>query len=58
MKIPRNIPCPCKSGKKFKRCHGAILEAAKRADRQKELKESREFWANMFEKYKTDTDHE
>jgi preprotein translocase subunit SecA len=25
-KIGRNDPCPCGSGKKFKRCHGAILE--------------------------------
>jgi len=22
-KTPRNAPCPCGSGKKFKRCHGA-----------------------------------
>jgi SEC-C motif len=21
-KVPRNAPCPCKSGKKYKRCHG------------------------------------
>jgi preprotein translocase subunit SecA len=20
--VPRNAPCPCGSGKKFKRCHG------------------------------------
>lgn len=26
-KVGRNEPCPCKSGKKFKRCHG-VLEAA------------------------------
>jgi preprotein translocase subunit SecA len=25
-KIGRNDPCPCGSGKKFKHCHGAILE--------------------------------
>jgi preprotein translocase subunit SecA len=25
-KIGRNDPCPCGSGKKFKRCHGAALE--------------------------------
>jgi preprotein translocase subunit SecA len=25
-KIGRNDPCPCGSGKKFKKCHGAILE--------------------------------
>jgi preprotein translocase subunit SecA len=23
-KVPRNAPCPCNSGKKFKQCHGAI----------------------------------
>jgi hypothetical protein len=23
--IPRNAPCPCGSGRKFKKCHGAIL---------------------------------
>jgi preprotein translocase subunit SecA len=22
-KIPRNAPCPCGSGKKYKKCHGA-----------------------------------
>ena len=22
-KIPRNSPCPCGSGKKYKHCHGA-----------------------------------
>jgi preprotein translocase subunit SecA len=25
-KVGRNDPCPCGSGKKFKKCHGAILE--------------------------------
>jgi preprotein translocase subunit SecA len=25
-KIGRNDPCPCGSGKKFKKCHGAALE--------------------------------
>ncbi|WP_422386884.1 SEC-C metal-binding domain-containing protein [Candidatus Pantoea edessiphila] len=24
-KIRRNDPCPCNSGKKYKRCHGALL---------------------------------
>ena len=24
-KTPRNAPCPCGSGKKFKMCHGATL---------------------------------
>ena len=23
-KVPRNSPCPCGSGKKFKQCHGRI----------------------------------
>jgi len=23
-KIPRNAPCPCGSGKKFKYCHGKV----------------------------------
>lgn len=26
VKIGRNEPCPCKSGKKYKRCHGAMEE--------------------------------
>ena len=25
-KIGRNDPCPCRSGQKFKKCHGAALE--------------------------------
>jgi preprotein translocase subunit SecA len=25
-KIGRNDPCPCGSGQKFKKCHGAVLE--------------------------------
>ena len=24
-KIPRNAPCPCGSGKKYKKCHGAAI---------------------------------
>ncbi len=24
-KTPRNAPCPCGSGKKYKQCHGALL---------------------------------
>jgi preprotein translocase subunit SecA len=31
-KIGRNDPCPCGSGKKFKKCHGAILEEEGAAD--------------------------
>jgi preprotein translocase subunit SecA len=23
-KVPRNAPCPCGSGRKFKQCHGRI----------------------------------
>ena len=23
-KVPRNAPCPCGSGKKFKHCHGKV----------------------------------
>src|SRR5690349_4969285 len=26
-RIGRNDPCPCDSGKKYKRCHGAVTEA-------------------------------
>jgi preprotein translocase subunit SecA len=26
-KVPRNAPCPCGSGKKFKKCHGANVPA-------------------------------
>jgi hypothetical protein len=28
-KANRNDPCPCKSGKKYKKCHGANLSMAK-----------------------------
>jgi len=31
-RIGRNDPCPCGSGKKFKKCHGAILEEEGAAD--------------------------
>jgi preprotein translocase subunit SecA len=24
-KTPRNAPCPCGSGKKYKKCHGAVV---------------------------------
>jgi preprotein translocase subunit SecA len=23
-KVPRNAPCPCGSGRKYKKCHGAV----------------------------------
>jgi len=26
-KVPRNAPCPCGSGKKYKKCHGAVATA-------------------------------
>jgi hypothetical protein len=26
-KLGRNDPCPCGSGKKFKKCHGAVAAA-------------------------------
>jgi preprotein translocase subunit SecA len=25
--IPRNAPCPCGSGRKFKHCHGRVVVA-------------------------------
>jgi preprotein translocase subunit SecA len=31
-RIGRNDPCPCGSGKKFKKCHGALLEEEGAAD--------------------------
>ncbi|HCK94009.1 MAG TPA: preprotein translocase subunit SecA [Gammaproteobacteria bacterium] len=27
VKVSRNDPCPCGSGKKFKRCHGSVVQA-------------------------------
>ena len=27
-KVPRNAPCPCGSGKKYKHCHGAVVASA------------------------------
>jgi preprotein translocase subunit SecA len=26
-KVPRNAPCPCGSGRKYKKCHGAAVPA-------------------------------
>jgi preprotein translocase subunit SecA len=26
-KVPRNAPCPCGSGRKYKKCHGAAVSA-------------------------------
>jgi preprotein translocase subunit SecA len=31
-KIGRNDPCPCGSGQKFKKCHGAALEDENASD--------------------------
>ena len=33
-KVGRNDPCPCGSGKKFKKCHGALLEEEEDGDDQ------------------------
>ena len=30
-KTPRNDPCPCGSGKKFKKCHGALSAEARQS---------------------------
>jgi preprotein translocase subunit SecA len=27
-KVPRNAPCPCGSGRKYKKCHGASVTAS------------------------------
>jgi preprotein translocase subunit SecA len=27
-KVPRNAPCPCGSGKKYKKCHGSVTTVA------------------------------
>jgi preprotein translocase subunit SecA len=35
-RIGRNDPCPCGSGQKFKKCHGAILEEEGAADDEPE----------------------
>ena len=31
-KTPRNAPCPCGSGKKYKKCHGAVVQAPATCD--------------------------
>jgi hypothetical protein len=38
-RIPRNDPCPCGSGKKFKKCHLAWAEEENRRAREEEQKE-------------------
>jgi len=47
MKIGRNTPCPCKSGKKYKRCCGGISNSKKASSRAL----SRDFLV-QFEKHK------
>ena len=32
-KVGRNEPCPCGSGKKYKKCHGAAVPVATGADK-------------------------
>lgn len=32
--LVRNAPCPCGSGRKYKRCHGLEMPTAKLIDRQ------------------------
>ena len=42
MKVGRNDLCPCGSGRKFKRCHGATTAAVvafERAEAREELRE-------------------
>ncbi len=39
-KIGRNDACPCGSGKKFKKCHGAILEEEGAADEDDETEDA------------------
>jgi hypothetical protein len=34
MRVARNDPCPCGSGKKYKKCHGAVISVAPAAQRQ------------------------
>ncbi|MCA3243827.1 MAG: SEC-C domain-containing protein [Alphaproteobacteria bacterium] len=31
LRIPRNAPCPCGSGRRFKHCHGHLLGAPRGA---------------------------
>jgi hypothetical protein len=33
MKAKRNDPCPCGSGKKYKKCHGAIEQESQKIQR-------------------------
>ena len=48
MTTARNAPCPCGSGKKFKRCHGAVGGSA--AEDTEETAASEEPSASMFER--------
>ena len=40
MKAKRNDPCPCGSGKKYKKCHGAIELESKKVQRSYSVGES------------------
>ena len=40
-RIGRNDPCPCGSGMKFKKCHGAILEEEGATDDEPEEEQPR-----------------
>lgn len=42
MKINRNDPCPCGSGKKYKKCHGLADQEAKKIQRTYQLREGAE----------------
>lgn len=42
LSYPRNAPCPCKSGKKFKKCHLPVMPAVIPTEAKiKELEEER-----------------
>ena len=34
MRVARNDPCPCGSGKKYKKCHGAVISLAPARERE------------------------
>jgi hypothetical protein len=38
LKYPRNLPCPCDSGKKFKHCHLPHLPRAVSTEEAKDIK--------------------
>ncbi len=47
-KFPRNLPCPCLSGKKFKNCHLNLIAPVIKADKLKPE------WAAYLEKIRKD----